>query len=218
MGDNFKLRVLSALVIGALFIISIIWPDPLFTLLMLWVAVGMLYEWYLITQTSKLDLLLGLVLVPQAITFLILTSYIDPSRLLLLYYFIIIWSVDTLAMIGGRAIRGPKLAPILSPNKTWSGFITGVLGAGLVTFITNLIPYTRLSNHYHITLPELIIGAILLASIAQCSDLLVSYFKRKFHVKDSGNIIPGHGGVLDRFDSIILTAWAPLLVAITCLK
>jgi len=207
--------VLSALVIGPFFVISFFWPVPLFTILMLWVAAGMLLEWFHITESSSLDLICGLILIPQAIISLIVVSYVDDSRLLLPYYFTIIWSVDTFAMVGGKTIKGPKLVPVLSPNKTWSGLITGVLSAGFMVSILNVIPRLGISNHYKIESIELFLGAVGLAFVAQVSDLLVSHFKRKFHVKDSGNVIPGHGGVLDRFDSIILTAWVVLWIAIS---
>jgi phosphatidate cytidylyltransferase len=113
----------------------------------------------------------------------------------------LIWSVDTMAMIGGKILQGPKLAPSISPNKTISGLLTGVISAVIIVIIIWQKNNLLINNIYNVCL-----YTMLLAVMAQVSDLLVSFFKRKFKVKDSGNIIPGHGGVLDRFDSIILTA------------
>jgi phosphatidate cytidylyltransferase len=174
---------------------------------MLWVGAGMLFEWYEITEKSWIDTLLGLVFIPQAVVFLILTRMLDESSLILLYYFIVIWSVDTFAMFGGKKFKGPKLAPKISPQKTWSGLFSGVFSAVIIVFLINLIPSLSLTKYLNMSYIQLTTGVLFLGFLAQASDLFESYFKRKYHFKDSGYIIPGHGGVLDRFDSIILTAW-----------
>ncbi len=198
---NMIVRILSALVIGPVFIIAIMFIKSLFYLLMLLIAVSMLYEWYQMTKSSFFYGLLGFIIIPTPIISLVIIAIEDKNRWLLLLYFTIIWSVDIFAMIGGKNIGGAKLAPKISPNKTWSGLITGILASGVAAFLLSLIPAYYLLNKRH-----LIIAAFCLALIAQMSDLFISYFKRKFAIKDSGTIIPGHGGVLDRFDSIILTA------------
>ncbi|MCC8483746.1 MAG: phosphatidate cytidylyltransferase [Rickettsia endosymbiont of Labidopullus appendiculatus] len=204
--SNLFIRVLSALVIGPVFIISIIFIKSLFYLLMLLIAVGMLYEWYQMTKPSFFYGLLGFIIIPIPIISLVIIATEDKNRWLLLLYFTIIWSVDIFAMIGGKNIGGIKLAPKISPNKTWSGLITGVLASGVAAFLLSLLPGFDLPTYYLLNKRHLIIAAFCLALIAQMSDLFISYFKRKFAIKDSGTIIPGHGGVLDRFDSIILTA------------
>ncbi|MCC8415843.1 MAG: phosphatidate cytidylyltransferase [Rickettsia endosymbiont of Gnoriste bilineata] len=209
--SNIATRILSALVIGPVFIISIISIKSLFYILMLLIAVGMLYEWYQmtkpsITKSSFLYGLFGLIIIPIPIISLVIIATEDKNRWLLLLYFTIIWSVDVFAMIGGKNIGGIKLAPKISPNKTWSGLITGVLASGVAAFLLSLLPGFDLPTYYLLNKRHLIIAAFCLALIAQMSDLFISYFKRKFAIKDSGTIIPGHGGVLDRFDSIILTA------------
>ncbi|WP_250311463.1 phosphatidate cytidylyltransferase [Rickettsia endosymbiont of Oedothorax gibbosus] len=204
--SNIATRILSALVIGPVFIISIISIKSLFYILMLLIAVGMLYEWYQMTKPSCLYGLFGLIIIPIPIISLVIIATEDKNRWLLLLYFTIIWSVDVFAMIGGKNIGGIKLAPKISPNKTWSGLITGVLASGVAAFLLSLLPGFDLPTYYLLNKRHLIIAAFCLALIAQMSDLFISYFKRKFAIKDSGTIIPGHGGVLDRFDSIILTA------------
>lgn len=204
--SNMLLRILSSLIIGPLFIIAILWAPSLFVILMLFIATIMLLEWYEMTKSSWPYLLLGLVIIPLPIISLILVSLRYNNRWLLLAYFATIWSVDTFAMIGGKNLKGPKLAPYLSPNKTWSGLITGIIGAGIITFLLNLIPNFNTTIYYLSNKASLILASMLIALVAQCSDLFISYFKRKFGIKDSGTFIPGHGGVLDRFDSIILTA------------
>jgi phosphatidate cytidylyltransferase len=208
--SNTLLRILSALVIGPVFIIAIMFFTPLFYLLVILIAIGMLSEWYQMTKLSIGYVLFGFIILLIPIISLIILAANEQNRWLLLSYFTIIWSVDSFAMIGGKKFKGPKLAAKISPNKTWSGLIIGVLAAGLSVFFLSLLPGFNLSGYYFLNEHHLIIASILLALIAQMSDLFVSYFKRKFAIKDSGSIIPGHGGVLDRFDSIILTA--PLLL------
>ena len=204
--SNMILRILSAFVIGPLFIISIMWFAPLFYILMLLVLIGMLYEWYNMTKSSRLYLLIGLIILPLPVLSLIYLRTNDTNQWLLLLYFAIIWSVDTFAMIGGKNIGGLKLAPRISPNKTWSGLIVGVVSSSFISFCLSYVPGFNIDNYYFSSKDYLIMTSFCLSLIAQMSDLFISYFKRKFAIKDSGTIIPGHGGVLDRFDSIILTA------------
>ncbi|AFB26225.1 MULTISPECIES: phosphatidate cytidylyltransferase [spotted fever group] len=204
--SNIYLRILSGIVLVPLFVIAILWCKPLFYILMILVGTGMLSEWYNMTYSSIPDLLIGLIIIPIPISLLIFLSMADTNRWLIMLYFCIMWSVDTFAMIGGKTFKGAKLAPKLSPNKTWSGLVTGVLSAGLVAVLVSFIPNFHIENYYFSNKIYLFIISCILALIAQLSDLFISYFKRKFNIKDSGHIIPGHGGVLDRFDSIILTA------------
>lgn len=206
---NMLLRISSALVIGPVFIIAIMFFTPLFYLLIILIAIGMLYEWYQMTKSSINYILFGFIILPIPIISLIILATNDQNRWLLLLYFTIIWAVDSFAMIGGKLFKGPKLIPKISPNKTWSGLIIGISGAGLSAFLLSLLAIINIDNYYFLDKYQLVTASMLLALIAQISDLFISYFKRKFAIKDSGSIIPGHGGVLDRFDSIILTA--PLL-------
>lgn len=203
---NFKLRIISGVVLGILFASSLFWLPLLQYFIIPVIAVGMLAEWYDITNSSTLYLLLGLIIVPLSIISLLLITNISNIWLLLTYAIIIV-SVDSFAMFGGITFKGPKLAPVISPNKTISGLICGVLGAGLMVKLLSSLPQYNVpklfANH-------LFIISIIMAAISQVSDLFISFFKRKFGVKDSGSIIPGHGGILDRFDSIILTS--PILL------
>ncbi len=122
--------------------------------------------------------------------------------------FVIVWATDTGALIFGNLIGGPRLVPVLSPNKTWAGFIGGLAAAALVEAIFILI----MGGH---VLAGAIFGASM-AVIAHLGDLFESWAKRSFHVKDSGSMIPGHGGVLDRIDSTLATlvALAVLVLAL----
>jgi phosphatidate cytidylyltransferase len=107
---------------------------------------------------------------------------------------LVTWATDICAYFAGRSIGGAKLAPRLSPKKTWSGLAGGMLGAGIVGWITAY--YFDLGN------PFLYIGAPM-GLIAQGGDLYESWVKRRAGVKDSGTILPGHGGALDRLDGLL---------------
>ncbi|ABV73582.1 Phosphatidate cytidylyltransferase [Rickettsia canadensis str. McKiel] len=211
--QNIYLRILSGIILVPLFVIAILWFKPLFYGLMILVGMGMLSEWYNMTCSSTTYLLLGLIIIPIPISLLILLRTEDTNSWLIMLYFCIIWSVDTFAMIGGQTFKGAILTTKISPKKTWSGLITGILSAGIVAVLVSFISGFHIENYYFSNKVYLFIMSCILALIAQLSDLFISYFKRKFNIKDSGHIIPGHGGILDRFDSIILTV--PVLFCIS---
>jgi phosphatidate cytidylyltransferase len=119
---------------------------------------------------------------------------------LVFFPLVVTWVCDTAAMFGGRAIGGPKLAPAVSPGKTRSGSAAGVVGGLLVApmFAAWVFPRVGLE----VPLWQLLVIAAVLSVIGQIGDLVESLFKREAGVKDSSHLIPGHGGVLDRFDSL----------------
>ena len=131
--------------------------------------------------------------------FFYLTRGLENGFVWLLLLLIATWASDTFAYFVGRAIGKHKLAPLLSPKKTVEGAMGGVLGASLTALVfVKLVPGLPLW-------PVVLLGALIgLASLL--GDLVESALKRQAGVKDSGNIIPGHGGMLDRFDSLLFTA------------
>lgn len=119
----------------------------------------------------------------------------------IIFLFAIIWGTDIAAYFNGRSLGGPKLAPKFSPNKTWSGAIGGALagtaGGILVAFFAlNTTPA-------NLFIPFL---ALALSIISQIGDIFESWVKRKFGVKDSGHLLPGHGGFMDRVDGLVFGA------------
>lgn len=117
------------------------------------------------------------------------------------WLFAVIWGADSFAYFGGRLIGGPKLAPKISPGKTWAGFVTGVLGgAALGAAVAFYWPNVQAR-----LLPVFLLG-VAAATIAQAGDLFESWVKRRFGVKDSSRLIPGHGGFMDRLDGFIAAA------------
>ena len=119
-------------------------------------------------------------------------------------FFIIITLTDTFAYFGGKAIGGPKLAPQISPGKTWSGLFCGVFGC--VSFLIASYKIFDLNFFKRIIVDlniKVILNIIFVSVCSQIGDLLASLAKRKAKIKDFGNIMPGHGGVLDRLDGLI---------------
>jgi len=115
--------------------------------------------------------------------------------------FAIVWTTDIMGYFAGRAIGGPKLLPTVSPKKTWSGAIVGTLGAMIIAVL--VAGYYGSFNKAAIA-----IVALLLSVVAQTGDLFESWIKRQFGAKDASQLIPGHGGVMDRLDGF----WAAALV------
>jgi phosphatidate cytidylyltransferase len=119
---------------------------------------------------------------------------------LVFFPLVVTWVCDPAAMFGGRALGGPKLAPTISPGKTRSGAASGVVGGLLVAPIFGTVVFPRVG--LEIPLWQLLVLAGVLSVVGQLGDLAESLFKREAGVKDSSHLIPGHGGVLDRFDSL----------------
>lgn len=112
--------------------------------------------------------------------------------------FIMVWASDTLAYVAGRTFGRHPLAPTVSPNKTWEGTVGGAAGAFLAGYILKLTVLDMLSP------VDIVVLAIICGGLGQIGDLAESRLKRAAGVKDSGTILPGHGGMLDRLDSIIV--------------
>ncbi len=124
-------------------------------------------------------------------------------EILVFWVFIVTWATDILAYFAGRSIGGPKLAPRISPNKTWAGLIGGVVGAGLFGWAT--------ATYFEME-PLFLWAGAPMGVVAQAGDLYESWVKRRAGVKDSGTILPGHGGVLDRLDGLLAVALATTLL------
>jgi phosphatidate cytidylyltransferase len=124
-----------------------------------------------------------------------------------LFVFLVVWSSDTAAYAAGRSIGGPKLWPRVSPNKTWAGLI-GALAAGAAAGAV----FALLEPEADVV--RLILLGVGLALVAQAGDLAESALKRLFNLKDASDLIPGHGGFMDRMDSVIAAAVAAALLAL----
>lgn len=143
-----------------------------------------------------------------AITLIWLRQPVETGCANVIVLLFVVWASDIGAYAAGRAIGGARLAPSLSPGKTWSGSVGGLTAAAMVGLAAAL----ALGNGTLIWRP---VGfAVLLAGISQAGDLFESLLKRHFGVKDSGAMIPGHGGLLDRLDALLAATPAASLLAL----
>jgi phosphatidate cytidylyltransferase len=150
--------------------------------------------------TRALRLALGVIYVCLPVMALLFLRGQSPQLwgLLLAFWSLgLVWATDIGAYFAGRSLGGPKLAPHVSPSKTWSGLGGGVFAALLLGYALHLL----------VGLPaQLAASSGLLAVAAQLGDLLESWMKRRAGVKDSGTLLPGHGGVMDRLDGVVTAA------------
>jgi phosphatidate cytidylyltransferase len=127
---------------------------------------------------------------------------------LVFWLMLVTWSTDIFAYFAGRSIGGPKLAPRISPNKTWAGLFGGMAGAAVVGALA--------AWQFGLD-PVFLYAGAPLAFLAQMGDLYESRVKRRLGVKDSGSLLPGHGGVLDRADGLLPVAPATLILLLLVL-
>ncbi|MFL0246951.1 phosphatidate cytidylyltransferase [Candidatus Clostridium stratigraminis] len=147
--------------------------------------------------------LFGFVYIAVFFSFLVLINYKSQGNYLIWLVFISSWLCDTTAYYVGRAFGKNKLCPKVSPNKTIEGSLGGLLGSTIACGILGIV-----FTHFGVSIPlyhYILIGA-LCGVFCQFGDLTASSIKRLVNVKDYSNLIPGHGGILDRFDSILFAA------------
>lgn len=154
-----------------------------------WAAIGVLYG--------------GAVLLGPTV----LRSDGEFGFLALLFLFAVVWATDIFGYFGGRLVGGPRLWARISPKKTWAGAIGGAIGAVLAGCAVALA--SGLSNLLAVALL-----ALLMSAVSQAGDLFESAVKRKFGVKDAGQVIPGHGGIMDRLDGFLAAAVAAALIGL----
>ena len=205
-------RVVSALILAPL-TVFIIWQGGY--LFLAFIALGTtlaMYEWAQIAKKTDHNIvisLLGLLYISCAGLALFKIREMGSFEIMLTFMFTI-WASDTLAYFMGKIIGGKKLIPAISPNKTWAGMFGAILGPIITLVLSFFILSKGDSSIYaetwlHWIFVSIILG-IMLGIAGQAGDLIVSYLKRLADVKDSGNLIPGHGGLLDRIDSLLLSS------------
>ena len=203
--SQLKKRIASSLIMIPLAIYAVFFSANVFLYFAVAIAVLMTFEWCDMTKDirgkSKWRLI-GFLYISIPVFCLVKIRLLDAN--ILFWMMLIIWATDIAAYFTGRLIGGKKLAPSISPGKTWSGFFGGLVAAAILGFFTAFM--------FVGDLRFLLVLAMVLSVVSQISDLVESKFKRVFNVKDSGNIIPGHGGVLDRLDGFIFTS--PLLLLV----
>ncbi len=179
-------------------------------------VLGLALAWSLWTGTPTSRTLVGFAYVGGAVAaFAWLRGDSDMGRTTIIWLLGVVWATDIGAYFAGRTFGGPKMAPKLSPNKTWSGLIGGMISAAMVSvavFVWADIDGFALTTGLIVGLA---VFAALVALLSQAGDVYESSMKRAAGVKDSGTVIPGHGGILDRVDGLMFAA---TFVAITVIS
>lgn len=170
-------------------------------------ALGLLVgaAFFVAIVTRRRSLAQGVIYCGLPVLALIFLRRQDEGLLWAFWALSLVWATDIGAFFAGRSIGGPKLAPKLSPNKTWAGLIGGIVAASLLAIVL----------HVQYGLPwRMTLATPFLAVLAQGGDLYESWLKRRAGVKDSGNILPGHGGLLDRLDGVVPVAPVAALLVV----
>lgn len=215
--SGLKVRVLSGLVLAPLMVALIIAGDYWFMGLMAIACLISFYEWFGLARAGVHPLptlIVGAIYL--AISF---GSYIglrfgfEAGAWLALAAIFCVWASDTGAYFSGKCIGGPKMAPKLSPKKTWAGLIGSMIFSGLM-----LVLFLYVEPQFETYMPTdtglafknswyfVFIAGAVLGVVGQIGDVSISFLKRRANLKDTGHIIPGHGGILDRIDALLLVA------------
>jgi phosphatidate cytidylyltransferase len=176
----------------------------LLAVVMLWEAWGLIVKITASTAYRIMGMLLAIIYIGFASFVLVAISSPFLSLGVVLLPILGVISTDIGAYFAGRNIGGPKIAPKISPSKTWSGLIGGMIASGLVYIgVQKWVILTGMDGFPAYFLIQAFALGAAMAIVAQCGDFAESYLKRRAEVKDSSNLIPGHGGVLDRLDGLL---------------
>jgi phosphatidate cytidylyltransferase len=214
---DLPVRVVSAIVMVAIAGTALWLGGWVWTAFVALVALGVLWEWWglaaAITHTPIARfsaLFLGAIYILSAV-FVLIASRLD-SLLEAMLPIVAVVAVDIGAYFSGRTFGGPKIAPSISPSKTWSGLIGGAVAAS--AFFLTIYFSGQLEGQFSVSPANLLACGIIVAIIAQAGDFLESWIKRKADVKDSSKLIPGHGGLLDRVDGLLAVMFMLFLINI----
>ncbi len=203
-GPVFALCLIPLLLVGELIILRV--PDVsnyvLFASQIIWVVALVFLMRFPMQFSKPVTWLFGTLLLLATFVALVRLYRLGPGPALLLALLVVVWAADIGAYFSGKRFGRHKLAPSVSPGKSWQGVVGGLLLVALVAFLAGPIVGIDRQSAVLIALP--------VAMLSVLGDLTVSMFKRNAGLKDSGTLFPGHGGVMDRIDSI--SAAAPLFV------
>ena len=218
-------RTVSAIVMMAISAAAIWVGGAVFTLFVAIIAIALLWEyWGLASRIAKsilgraIWMIAGAAYMGAAIWQLIsIRNDTDSDPYLIVAVIGAVIAVDVGAYFAGRTIGGPKIAPKISPSKTWAGLFGGILGASLVTAIYMLYAFdlfegfaeNPMASTFWTFVP---LSGIAIAVTAQAGDFFESWMKRRAGVKDSSNLIPGHGGFFDRLDGLLAVLFVFALI------
>jgi len=200
MKDNFLKRFLSSLILLSIFFLILIIQNIFFIIFLIFLFLVSFYEWNNLVKNISLKLFGFIFLLFSYFTVHEIKN-IDTNQGLFIFTISVCVGSDFGGYIFGKLFGGPKLTKI-SPNKTYSGSIGGIIFAILLGYLSIYIFGLSLFNSLLHNF-SLILTIIFLSITSQIGDLIISFFKRKANLNDTGKIIPGHGGLLDRIDGMI---------------
>ncbi len=199
MRQEFIKRIISSLVLITIIIFCIVQGSIFLNLFILFCFFVSLYEWHMIKK-NKIHYISGVVFLFISFysVFRLTNSEFDYSYFL--FILVICISTDTGGYFFGKFFKGKKLTK-LSPNKTYSGVLGSFILSLVFTYL--FLEFTTTFSYLKFNSLNMVIVILLISLISQVGDITISYFKRKSKIKNTGNIIPGHGGLLDRIDGMI---------------
>ena len=211
MKNEFFKRILSSIILLPIVIFFIIKGSFLFNSLILICSIITLYEWQLMSKGKNYNIFGLIYIITSFYVIYLLRNHSDDQYLFFLLILIICISTDIGGYLFGKVFKGPKLTKI-SPNKTYAGMIGAfLLSIFSAAFFLNYYDY-YLIDRFEILNIYNFIFIIFISFVSQFGDILISFFKRRSKIKNSGKIIPGHGGLLDRIDGMIFAFPASYLI------
>lgn len=203
--SSLSLRIISSAVLIPIVVSIVAIGEELFMgLIGICLAIGF-YEWVNIAKHMSMSMmakalliLVGLLYLSASFFEMLFLREHDNGLYLTIIFMLCIWASDSVAYLFGKTIGGKKMSPTISPNKTWSGYIGALLGPAIILISVHL--FDSMGGNLLATA----LFGICVGISGQSGDLSISALKRKAGLKDTGNIIPGHGGILDRIDALLL--------------
>ncbi len=215
---NLFVRSLSAIVLAPVVLVAEWQGGVWFQLLIGLILIIAVHEWYRMCRTPgalpsmpvrSLVVAAGTLYISLGCLGLVWLRAMHPHGFeVVLWVILAVWAADTGAYLVGSTLKGPKLAPAISPKKTWSGLVGGVAAAAAAG--AAMAQYSSTADAW----PIVAAAGSVLALFSALGDMLESHAKRRFAVKDSGSLIPGHGGVLDRIDGLLAASIGAVIVSL----